>query len=135
MQHLAPLGQRGLVGGEDDRALSDVPVVDDVEEDVGGVGTVGQVADLIDDQHMGLRVGGEGSPELPVPAGVGEVVNELGRSDEAHCEAVLDGLVPDGDSEMCLSAAGFPLQDQVSAFGDQLGAKVAAEEGKAKTAL
>lgn len=40
-QYVAPLGRRRLVGREEDRALADVPVVDDVEQDVGRVGAVG----------------------------------------------------------------------------------------------
>ena len=45
-----------LVGGEDHRALAQVAVVDDVEEHVGGVGAVGEVADLVDDEHVRVSV-------------------------------------------------------------------------------
>ena len=40
VQHGAPRFER-LVGGEDHRALALVPIVDDVEEHVGGIGAVG----------------------------------------------------------------------------------------------
>jgi hypothetical protein len=43
---LAP-GGKGLVGGEQDRAL-EVSAGDDLEEQVGVAGIVGEVADLID---------------------------------------------------------------------------------------
>jgi hypothetical protein len=36
-----------------------VPFVDDVEEDIGGVAAVGQVADLVDDEDIDVDVGGE----------------------------------------------------------------------------
>ena len=55
MQDIAPRGQRGLVGGEQHRATALVTFVDDVEQDVGGVGSVGQVADLVDDQNVRLQ--------------------------------------------------------------------------------
>ncbi|MFO0738193.1 MAG: hypothetical protein U0270_20035 [Labilithrix sp.] len=33
-----------------------MPLVDDVEEDVGGIVAVREVADLVDDQHARMRV-------------------------------------------------------------------------------
>ncbi len=47
MEHLAP-PLRVLVRGEQHRAVTDVALVDDVVEDVGGVVPVGEVADLRD---------------------------------------------------------------------------------------
>jgi hypothetical protein len=41
---------RRLVRGEDHRVLAAVPVVDHMEEHVGGVRSVGEVADFIDDE-------------------------------------------------------------------------------------
>jgi len=37
----------GLVGGDDHRALLQVPLVDDVKEDVGGVAAVREIAELV----------------------------------------------------------------------------------------
>ena len=50
VQHGAPGGQRRLVGREQHRAPAQVPLVDDMEQDVGRVRTVRQVAHLVDDQ-------------------------------------------------------------------------------------
>jgi hypothetical protein len=36
-----------------------VAVVDDLKEDVGGVGPVAEIADLVDDEHVGMRVVGQ----------------------------------------------------------------------------
>jgi len=55
----APVVER-LVGGEDDRPPTQVAMVDDLEEDVGGVGAVGEVADFVDDEDMGMGVGVDG---------------------------------------------------------------------------
>jgi hypothetical protein len=38
---------------EDHWALVQVAVVDDLEEDIGGVRAIAEMADLVDDQHMG----------------------------------------------------------------------------------
>ncbi len=69
VQHPAPGGER-LVGGEDHRAPALVALVDDVEEHVGGVGAVGEVADLVDDEHGRVGVARErlGEPPLAVAA-------------------------------------------------------------------
>jgi len=55
VEHAAPGGQR-LVGGEDHRPPMQMAVVDDLEEDVGGIGAVAEVADLVDHQHVGVGV-------------------------------------------------------------------------------
>ena len=56
MEDGAPSSQRRLVGREDDRPLLEMAVVDHMEEDIGGIETVGEVADLIDDEHVRLMV-------------------------------------------------------------------------------
>ena len=50
VQHAAP-GRQRFVGGEDHRALVEVAVVDDLEEDIGRVGAVAEIADLVDHEH------------------------------------------------------------------------------------
>lgn len=47
VKHPAPFGQR-LVGRHDHRPLSQMALVDDVEEHVGGVGAVGEIPELVD---------------------------------------------------------------------------------------
>ena len=87
---------RPLVGGEDHRLLAEVAVVDDVEEDVGGVLTAGHVAHLIDDEDVGVGVGGQGLVEPAVLTCVRQILDELGGRGEEGLEAVLDGAVSDG---------------------------------------
>ena len=58
VQHLAP-ALRVLVRREDHRAPLDVTLVDDVEEHVGGVVAVREVADLVDDEHVRFEVARE----------------------------------------------------------------------------
>lgn len=47
MQHLSP-GRQRFVGGEDQRAMMQIAVVDDLEQDVGGVGPVAEIAHLVE---------------------------------------------------------------------------------------
>ena len=60
VQHAA-LGAEGLVG-EDHGAVMQVAVVDDLKEDVCGIRPIAEVADFVDDEHVGMRVAGR---ELP----------------------------------------------------------------------
>ena len=50
--------------------------VDDVEQDVGGVGSVGQVADLVDDQNVRLQVVSELLLQSAMPAGDGQTLDQ-----------------------------------------------------------
>lgn len=124
----APGGERRLVGGEEDRAPAQVAVVDDVEQHVGGVGPIGEVADLVDDEDVRMDVLGERLPQAAIAAGGGEIVDELGGGGEERRGAVLDGAVGDRDREMRLPAAGLAHEDQIAPLGDELGAEVGAEE-------
>ena len=38
----------------------EVAIVHDLEEDVGRVGAVAEIADLVDDEHVGMGAGGQG---------------------------------------------------------------------------
>ena len=49
MEDAAPCGE-WLIGGEDHRSPAFVTVVDDVEEHIRGIGPVGQVPYLVDDE-------------------------------------------------------------------------------------
>ena len=53
-----------------------MPLVDDVEEHVGGVGAVGEIADLVDDQDGRMRVGRERMGELAGAKRGREIVDE-----------------------------------------------------------
>ena len=111
---------RMLVGGEDHRASSDVAVVDDVIEDVRCVVAVGEVADLVDDEDMGLHVHGERVAKLAVAARDGELVDELRGRDEARVEPELHRAIRDGDREMGLAASGLAFEDDRVALGDEV---------------
>ena len=135
MQDLAPLGHRRLVGRHEDGLALEMPVVDDVEEDVGGIGAVAQIANFVDDEDVWRDVLGQRCAEAPGLAGGGQVVDEFGGGDEAGSEAVLDGAVGDGDGEVGLASAGLALEDQAPAFAHEFGTKEGAEVALAQDGL
>ena len=109
VEHSAPGAQR-LVRREQHRAVMQVALVDDVEEDVGGIGPVAEIADLVYDEDVGMRVRGQDMAEAALAHRDGEVVDEGRRRGEACLEAVLDGAIGDGDGEVIsyrLSSAVF----------------------------
>jgi hypothetical protein len=94
-----------LVGGEDHGALADMAIVDDMEQDVGGFAAVGEVAHLVDDEHVRAQVGGEAVAQQTVAAGGRQVIDEGCSGDEGDVEAVLNSAVADGNGEMGFSAS------------------------------
>jgi hypothetical protein len=54
----------------------------DVVEDVRGIGAVGEVTDLVDDEHVRSDVASERIGEATVTRGNREVLDELGGGDE-----------------------------------------------------
>jgi len=103
-------------------------VVDDVEEDVGGVRAVGEVADLIDDEHVRLKVVQQAIAQATLATGGGEIVDQSGGGGEKGGKAILDRTVRDGDRQMSLAAPGLTHEDQVPAFGDEVSAEIVSQQ-------
>src|SRR2546421_1866320 len=80
-----------------------------MEEHVGSIWPVGQIADFVDHQHVRVRVGCQRLLEMSPLAGVGEILDQFRRGGEERLEAVLDGAVPDGHRQMSLSSAGLTV--------------------------
>ena len=112
-----------------------VAVVDDVEEDVGGIGAVGEVADLVDDEHVRVDILAEGLAQAAEATGGGEIVDEVGGGGEERGGAVLDGAVGDGDRQVRFPSTGLAHQDEIAPLGDELGAEIGAEEVQAQRGL
>ena len=119
VEHGAPVAGV-LVGGEDHRAGRVVALGHDVVENVRGVGTVGEVADLVDHEHVGRDVTAERIGEVAVARGDREVLDELGGGDEQGVEAVLDRAVADGDGYVGLAAPVLAVEDERAAVGDEV---------------
>ena len=134
VQHASPRPER-LVGGEDHWAVMQVAVIDDLKEDVGGVGPIAEVADLVDDEHVGMRVAGQDLAEPALERRRRELVDQRRRRGEAGLEAVLDGAIGDGDGQMGLAGPAGAAEDQRLPLRDELGTEGAAEQGEADTGL
>ncbi len=119
VQDMAP-GRHGLVRREDHRALLPMSIVDDMEEHVGGIRAVREVAHFVDDQHAGMDVGGQGVGEAPTAKRRGEVINQFSGGDEACVEVVLDRPISDRHGEMRFPTPRFPAQNQTAAVGHKL---------------
>jgi len=120
VQDLAPvLGV--FVGREDHRALLDVALVDNVEEDVGRVVTVGEVADLVDEEQVRLDVAHERFAQATVATRGREIVDEVCCGGDERVEAVLQGVIGDGDGEVRLAATRLAIEDDGTALRDEVG--------------
>ncbi len=75
----------------DHRTLPAMALVDDMEEDVGGIGAVRQIADFVDDEQIGMRVRREGigNPSCAKAAERSSISSASGQGD---IEAVLNPL-------------------------------------------
>jgi hypothetical protein len=91
-----------------------------MEEHIGSVRPVGQIANLIDDEDVRVRVGCQRFLEASTIAGVREVLDEFCRGGEKSLEAVLDGAVANGHRQMGLPSAGLSVQDQRPPLGDEV---------------
>jgi hypothetical protein len=78
---------------------------------VGSVRPVGQLSDLIDDEDVRMRVGGQRFLEISTLAGVREVLDEFRRGGEESLETVLDGAVL--DCEAILTLSDFRIRNRV----------------------
>jgi hypothetical protein len=99
-----------LVGREDHCALASMPLIDDVEEHIRGVGAVREIAHFIDDEDGGLRVGRQRVGQLAGAKRGRQIVDECGRGGEEGIEAVLNGAVRDRDRQVRLAAPRFAGQ-------------------------
>ena len=109
--------------------------VDHVIEDVGGVGAVGEVADLVDDEDVGLDEGRERLAHFAFSAGQREVLDELGGGREKGVEAVLHGTVSDRDREVGLASSWLAFEDDGASFGDEVGGEQRAYGGESEGRL
>ena len=82
-------------------------LVDDVEEHVGGVVAVREVADLVDDEHVRFEVARERFAKPTVTTRAREVGYEFRAVHEERVETILHRPVREGDRQVRLAAAGL----------------------------
>ena len=119
VEHAAPRLER-LVRCKDHRAVPPMSLVDDMEEHIGGVGAVREIADFIDHQDRGMRVRRQRVRELARAKRGREVIDECGGGRKEGIEAVLDGAVRDRDCQVGFSAARFAREDDRASLSDKV---------------
>jgi hypothetical protein len=95
----------GLVGGDDHRR----PFVarrHQLEEQVGGLGLEGDVADLVDDQQRDATEAGELVVQAALGMGLTETADPLGRGGAGDAMAGLAGPDAEADGQVGLAGAG-----------------------------
>ncbi len=134
VQDAAPRAQR-LVGRKDHRPAATMPLVDHVKEHVGGIGPVGEVPDLVDDEHRRVGVRRQGGRQFARAEGGREVVDERGRRGEEGIEAVLNRAIGDGDGQVGLPASGLAGEDERPPVGHEIGREGRSQDGHPQRAL
>jgi len=134
MEHITPGGGR-LVRGEDHGPLGEVPLVHDVVEDVGRVVPVAEVAHFVDHEDVHPGVAPQGLLEVAAAGCCRQLIDEGGGRGESRLEAILDGSVGDGNGKVGFPSAGAPVENEVPALGDEVGAEVAAQQSQAQLGL
>jgi hypothetical protein len=89
----SPPGCQGLICRKDHRTMPPMALVDDVEEHVGGIGPVREVAHFVDDEDGRMGVLRQGVRQLAGAKRRREVVNERRRGREEGVEAILNRAV------------------------------------------
>ena len=98
---------------------------DELEEQVGGLGFEGDVADLVDDQQRDAAEAGELVLEAAGVVGVGEAGDPLGGGGERDAVAGLAGPDAQPGGQVGLAGAGRPEEHDVVFGGDEVqGAQV-----------
>jgi hypothetical protein len=128
-------GGEGLVGGEDHRSLLEVAFVDDVEQHIGRIGSVGKIPDLVDDQHVGIDVGDQRRAEGVLSKGLGEIVDQSCSGGEQAVIAILNGAIGDSDGQMGLATARFAEENEIASLGNELRAEIGTEQRESQGRL
>jgi len=127
VKDLAPRIDR-LVRREDHRPVSEVAFVHHLEEHVGGIGRVDEIADLVDHEDGDVGVGAKGFGETPFAAGDAEIVDEFVGGREEGVKSILDRPVGDRDGQRRLARPRGARENEATAFAHEFRAEVAAEE-------
>jgi hypothetical protein len=121
VEDIAPAFGR-LVGGEDHRAASDVAVVDDVVEDVGGVVAVAEVSDSSTTSTWGRMIRARASRILPSrPAADSASMSSAAVVKlKSASKPFLHGAMRDRDGQLRLAAPRLALEDHRVSLGDEV---------------
>ena len=75
-----------------------------------------------------MRVGLQNLMQSSLSASIGEVLDQLGRGNEAGLETVLNRTISDSDREMGLPATSLSMKDQRSTLGNEVRPEIGTEQ-------
>lgn len=117
-EDLAPFSERPV--GGDDRGLAFVTPIDDLEQQIGMAGAIGEVADLIDYQDVGAGIVSEASAQRAVAVLCRQIAEHLGGIDEQRAVALHDRLMREVLSDQGFADAIGSDQDDVEGLTDKV---------------
>ena len=103
VEELAPIFE-GEIGGDDGGGAL-VAAVEDLVEQVSAAGVEAEVAELVDEEQRGRRLGGEAPVKGVARLRGDEIVDEIGGEDEADAVAAEASELADGIGEVGLADA------------------------------
>ncbi len=127
VKDLSP-GVDRLIRRENHGSAFEVALVDDLEEHVGRIRWMDEVADLVDHEDRDRDQGMECFGEASVTAGDRELVDEFVGGRKVGLEAVLDRTVGDRNRQRRLPRARRAGEDHSATLADELRTQVASQE-------
>lgn len=100
--------------GGDDRRLSTIPLLHELEEDVGLFGAEVQVAKLVHDEQIDLAKPVDQLPGRVIRQAGVHLVEQILRLDEQAAVPRLQGLQQDPDTQAGLAGPGRPTEHDVA---------------------
>lgn len=113
-----PLFEREI--GSDDGGASLVALVEDLVQEVGATGVEAEIAELVDQEQVIGRPGGESADQGVAGLGGDEVVDEVDGKGEAHAMATQARELADRVGDVGLADAAWADEDAVGLVGDEV---------------
>ena len=102
---VTPFGE-AAIGGEDHGAAL-IAGVDELEEQIAAAGDDGQVSDFVDDQQRGPAQEANPLAQLPLPFGLGESADDVGKACKIDAATGLHSFHAQRRGEMALAGSGW----------------------------
>ena len=102
--------------------------VDHVEQHVGSIRSVGQIAYFVHDEDTRVRVGNQRLMQVSFLTRVRKIFDQFSSRGKQGLETVLDGSIPNGHRQVCLSSTSLSMQDQRAPFSDEVWPQVGTQQ-------
>src|ERR1700676_1788050 len=105
--------------------MSDVYPID---QHVGTIRPVSHIAYFVNDEDMWVRVGSQRLMQVSFLTSVRKVFDQFSSGGKKCLETVLDGTIPNGHRQVCLSPTSLSVQDQGAPFSDEVWPQVRTQQ-------